>query len=151
MIRIRSPQDFVGGLFLILIAVLALVFSDNLPVGRAVSMGPGYVPRLLAWVLMSIGVLLAGRSCVLHGPRLDSWAIRPLVMLTISVLVFALLLERAGLVIAIFIAVGIARAAAPDFRPIPVLGLCAVLSAGSVGLFIYALGLPMRAWPEFGG
>ena len=28
MIQIRSPQDFVGGLFLILIAILALVFSD---------------------------------------------------------------------------------------------------------------------------
>jgi len=151
MIRIRSPQDLVGGLFLILIAVLALVFSGNLPVGRAVSMGPGYVPRLLAWVLMGIGALLAARSLVINGPRLEAWALRPLVVLTIAILVFALLLERAGLVIAIFVAVAIARAAAPEYKPLPVLGLGAVLATGSVALFVYALGLPLRPWPEFGG
>jgi len=151
MIRIRSPQDLVGGLFLILVAVLALAFSGNLPVGRAVSMGPGYVPRLLAWVLMGIGALLAARSLVINGPRLESWALRPLALLTIAILVFALLLERAGLVIAIFVAVAIARAAAPEYKPLTVLGLGAVLAAGSVALFVYALGLPLRPWPEFGG
>lgn len=151
MIRVRSPQDLVGGLFLILVAVLALVFSANLPVGRAVSMGPGYVPRLLAWVLMGIGVILAGRAFVISGPRLESWHMRPLVLLCLAVLAFAALLEPGGLVVAIYAGVAVARAAAPGWRVLPVLLLATVLAVGSVLLFVHALGLSLRPWPEFLG
>jgi hypothetical protein len=72
-------------------------------------------------------------------------------MLTLSVLVFALLLERIGLVLSIYIAVAVARAAAPDYRPVQVLILGTILAVGSVLLFVHGLGLPLRPWPEFDG
>ncbi len=151
MIRLRNPQDLAAGLFLVMVAILALVFSDNLPIGRAVNMGPGYVPRLLSWVLGGVGVLIAAQAFVLDGPRLDAWSWRPLAALTASILVFAFALERAGLVITIVVTVAVARLAAPGARPLNVLLLSGILAAGSVALFTYALGLPLRPWPEFGG
>ena len=104
MIRMRNPQDLLGGAFLILIAILAYVFADNLPIGRLVNMGPGYVPRVLSWALGILGVIVGLRGFTIDGPALDSWAWRPLAALTASVVVFAVLLERAGLVIAILLA-----------------------------------------------
>jgi len=149
--QIRNQQDLAAGLFLILVAVLALVFSDNLPVGRAVNMGPGYVPRLLAWVLMGVGAVISLQALALEGPKLEGWHWRPLIALTCSILVFAFLLERAGLVLTILVTVTVGRLAAPDAKPLTVLLLGGGLAAGSVALFVYALGLPLRPWPEFGG
>jgi len=151
MIRLRNPQDLAAGIFLIVVAVLALVFSTNLPIGKLVSMGPGYVPRTLSWVLGGVGVLIAGRAFTIDGPRLDSWALRPLAALTASILVFAFLLERAGLVIAIIITVAVARVAAPGMTLRQVIGVGVVLAAGSALLFVTLLGLPLRIWPEFPG
>lgn len=151
MIRLRNQQDLAAGAFLILIAVLAYVFSDNLPIGKLVNMGPGYVPRVLAWALAILGVIIAGKAFTIDGPALEGWAWRPLAALTASVLVFALLLERAGLVIAIIATVTVARFAAPGAKLVPVLALSIGLAVGSLALFTYGLGLPLRAWPEFGG
>ena len=151
MIRLRNQQDLAAGAFLILVAVLAYVFADNLPIGKLVNMGPGYVPRVLAWALAILGVIIAGRAFTIDGPGLEGWAWRPLAVLTASVLVFALLLEHAGLVIAIIATVTVARLAAPGMKPIPILALSIGLALGSLALFSYGLGLPLRAWPEFGG
>ena len=151
MIRVRNPQDLVAGLFLVLVAILAYAFADNLPIGRLVNMGPGYVPRVLSWALGIMGVIIAGQAFTVDGPGLEGWAWRPLAALTVSVLVFALLLERAGLVITIIATVVIARFAAPGTKPGSVLVLAGILAIGSLALFSYGLGLPLRAWPEFGG
>ena len=151
MMRIRNQQDLAAGLFLILVAILALVFSDNLPVGRAVNMGPGYVPRLLAWVLMGIGAIISAQALAIEGPKLEAWHWRPLIALTASILVFAFLLERTGLVITIMATVAVGRLAAPEAKPLTVLLLGGGLAVGSVALFVYALGLPLLPWPEFGG
>jgi len=151
MIRLRNPQDLAAGIFLIVVAVLALVFSTNLPIGKLVNMGPGYVPRTLSWVLGGLGVLIAGRAFTIDGPRLDSWALRPLAALTASILVFAFLLERAGLMIAIIVTVAVARMAAPGLKLSQVIGVGVVLAVGSALLFVSLLGLPLRIWPEFSG
>lgn len=150
MIRLRNAQDLMAGAVLILVAVLAMVFADNLPMGRLVNMGPGFVPVWLARLLALIGLIVAARAFTIDGPKLESWAWRPLIALTCSILVFAFLLERAGLVIAIMITVAVSRLAAPEYRPLPVLLLGSALAAGSVLLFTYGLGLPLRVWPEFG-
>lgn len=151
MIRLRNPQDLAAGLFLVLVAVLALVFSADLPIGRAVNMGPGYVPRLLSWVLGGVGLIITAQAFAIDGPKLEGWAWRPLVALTASILAFAFLLEPAGLVIAIMATVAVGRLAAPGIKLLEVLMLGGVLAAGSVALFTYGLGLPLHAWPEFGG
>ena len=155
MLRIRNPQDLAGGLFLIIVAALALIFSDNLPVGQLVNMGPGYVPRTLAWLVAGLGVIVALRGFTTNAdagaPSITDWAWRPLLALTAAILSFAFLLERAGLVICIFITVGVAGLAVKDIGPVQSLIVGAVLAVLSSLLFVVGLGLPLRLWPEFGG
>jgi Tripartite tricarboxylate transporter TctB family len=152
VLRIRDPRELAAGLFLVLVAALALIFSDKLPIGRLVNMGPGYVPRSLAWVLGGLGVIVAARGFTMAAPAdghsLTEWAWRPLLALTFSILVFAFLLERAGLVICIMVTVAIAGLAVAGIRPLQSLLLGAFLALMSALLFVVALGLPLRLWPE---
>lgn len=150
MIRLRNPQDLAAGLFLVAVAVLAYALASDLPMGRAVRMGPGYLPTVLSWLLGGLGLLIAGRGFTIDGPRLERWYWRPLIALTLSLLVFAGLLERAGLVIAILAAVAVSSFAAPRPRIVPVLVLAVVLAAACAALFKYLLGLPIVLMPWFG-
>jgi hypothetical protein len=153
--RCRNPQDLFAGLFLILVATLALIFSRNLPVGQLVSMGSGYVPRTLAWILGGLGVIVAVRGFTTDSTAehlgLSEWAWRPLFALTASLLVFAFLLERAGLVICVLVTVIVTGFAAPRIPLIQSLIVGTALAAGSVALFVLGLGLPLPTWPDFGG
>ena len=150
MIRLRSQQDLAAGLFLVLIAVLAYVLAADLPMGRAVRMGPGYLPTLLSWLLGGLGLVIAARGFAIDGPRLDRWYWRPLIALTLSLLVFAGLLERAGLVVAIIVAVVVSSFAVPRPRIVPVVLLALVLAVACAALFKYLLGLPLVLLPWLG-
>jgi len=150
MIRVRNQQDVAAGLFLVLIAVLAYVLAADLPMGRAVRMGPGYLPTLLSWLLGALGLAIMVRGLVVSGPRLAQLAWRPLLALTGSLLVFAALLERGGLIAAVVASVVVSSLAAPGARAIPVVILGVVLAAGSAALFFWLLNLPLILWPRFG-
>ena len=153
MIRCRNPQDLAAGLFLILVATLALVFSGNLQMGRLVDMGSGYVPRMLAWILVGLGVIVSARGFTTDPPPdtppLTEWAWRPLLPLTASILVFALLLERVGLAICVVLTVLVACLAAPGIRWAQSLSVGIALATLSALLFVLGLGLPLLIWPEF--
>jgi len=155
MTHVRNPQDLAAGLFLILVAALALIFSASLPIGKLLNMGPGYVPRLLAWILGALGLLVAVRGFTTDQPAeagsLTEWAWRPLLALTASILVFAFLLEWAGLLICVLATVAVSGLAAEGIKPLQSLAVGVVLAAISAVLFVLGLGMPLRLWPEFGG
>ena len=48
-------KNVLAGLMFIAVAVLGLWVSRNYPVGTALRMGTGYVPRLLCWMLLGLG------------------------------------------------------------------------------------------------
>jgi hypothetical protein len=149
VIRVRNQQDLVAGLFLIAFALLARYFAQDLAMGRLVRMGPGYLPIVLAWVLGGLGVLIAARGFLTDGPKLESWAWRPLIALCAALVAFALSLQRGGLVVAIVAATAVSSLAAPGARPIPTVLLGLGLSALSTVMFVWLLGLPLMIWPEF--
>ena len=53
--RILPRPDVLAGLMFIAIAALGLWVSRDYPVGTALRMGTGYVPRLLCWILLGLG------------------------------------------------------------------------------------------------
>ena len=149
-IRLRNPQDLFAGLFLIAVAILAHYLASDLSMGRLVRMGPGYLPTALSWLLGGLGLIVALRGFTIDGPQLASWAWQPLIALSLSLIAFALLLERGGLIIAIIVTTLIASLATPHHRPLTTLTLGVALSAMSAALFIGLLGLPLRLWPDLG-
>ena len=145
---LRAPHDLLAGLCLLACAGLAWWFGRDLSVGTAFRMGPGYIPRLLTWIILGFGVLLLVRAFVMHGPRLAPWPLRPIVLVLGAMLVFAVSVERAGLLIAATLSVGMGALATPQNGWRSVLALAIGLAAGACVLFPVLLQLPLRVLPR---
>ena len=144
---VRNVNDVLAGLFLIAVAALAFALTWHLRSGSAVSMGPGYLPKLLIAIQFIFGVGIVAQGIFGAPDRLESWSLRPLVWILASVAFFGVTIERFGLVVAVFGLVVLSALAHRGTRPIEGLALAAVLAAFSVLVFVKALGLPMPVWP----
>ena len=146
--ELRINQDLVAGLMFIAWGAAGLWLGRTYPIGNAVRMGPGYFPVVLSWLLIGFGGLIAVRGALTQGEALTKWYWRPLVMVLLSFVVFAILIDRAGLIAAGLASVVVGTAGGPDFRWREAALLAVGLTASAVALFIYALGLPMTLWPS---
>ncbi len=145
--RLRVNQDVAAGLLFVAFGLLALYVGQDYRPGTSLRMGPGYFPRILAWLLIGLGVLIGMRGVLAESPPLTRWYLRPLILILLALLAFRFAIDSVGLVIAIVAAVGLASLSGDDFRARDVVILIVVLAAGSVLLFAKALGLPMKIWP----
>jgi putative tricarboxylic transport membrane protein len=147
--RFRINQDFVSGLMFVGWGILGLWVARDYPVGSALRMGPGYLPRLLCWGLVVLGAVIAIRGAIVAGEKIERWHWRPLVVVSLAVLAFALLLEPGGLVVATLAIVVIGALGGPEFRLHEALLLAAGLAAGAIVIFVYGLKLPLPVWPSW--
>jgi len=145
--RIRAPKDFWSGVMFCGFAAVALFAAHGYSTGSAGKMGPGYFPLLLGAVLLVLGAVLIGRSVVLAGEPLPSFQLRPLLVIALAVVLFALMIERLGLVVALVVLTVVSAAAGPRFRPAETAALALALTVFCIGVFVYALGLPLNLWP----
>jgi hypothetical protein len=149
MRRLHINQDVAAGLMFAGFGVAGLWFGRELPVGAALRMGPGYMPRLLCYGLLLLGIVIAIKGAIVAGERIERWHWRPLAIVSIAVLAFSLLLEPAGLVVATAAIVIIGAFGGPQFRLVEALALAAGLAIAAVVLFVTALQLPLPIWPPF--
>src|SRR5260221_6112149 len=146
MLKIKSPKDMAAGLFFLLIGFLGFYFVWDMPMGAAVRMGPGYIPKVLSAILMGFGLIVGGRSFVLTGERLEAWKLRPLVIISASILLFGLLIDRAGLVLAAIVLMLVSTIGGREFFWRESIIFAVVMTAGSVIVFHVLLALPMQVW-----
>ena len=57
-LRMLARKDVLAGLMFIAVAVFGLWASWNYRIGTALNMSTGYVPRLLCWLLLALGVVI---------------------------------------------------------------------------------------------
>ena len=89
-LRVRSTQDLAAGIFMILLAALALYLSRDLAAGTLRQLGPGMLPKSFAWICMGLGVMLALGSLRFKGERLSPISFRNILFVMGGVCVFAL-------------------------------------------------------------
>jgi Tripartite tricarboxylate transporter TctB family len=137
-----KTKDCWGGLMLIAIGVAAIAIARNYPFGTALRMGPGYVPIVLGAILIAFGVSLLG-AALRGGEKIaGGWSLRALVMLPLALILFGLLMEHGGFVPAMLVLVFASAAASAEFKFIDALLLSLGLTALSVVVFVWLLGLP---------
>jgi hypothetical protein len=141
-------QDVWAGLLLIGTGAAALVLARGYPAGTVLRMGPGYFPRVLGGILVLFGLYVAITGLRRGGGIPGGWSPRALVVLPLAMVLFGLLVERAGFVPALVVLVVGSAAAGREFRLGEVVLLTAVLTALSVAVFAWGLGLP---YPLFRG
>src|SRR5947209_10041562 len=104
-LHILARKNVLAGLMFIAIAALGLWISRDYPIGTALRMGTGYVPRLLCWILLGLGAVVLLQGLREAQPRVlaaSGWAAwRPVIFVTTSLAIFGLAIERLGLVISI--------------------------------------------------
>ena len=145
-------KDVLAGLMFIAVSVFGLWASRNYPVGTATRMGTGYVPRLLCWVLLGLGVLvmLQGIRDTSRGGRLGEtppiW--RSIIFITASLFVFAFAIQPLGVVIAIALLVLVGSFAGREARPLEIVATAVGLIVITLVTFVWGIGLPIPVWPE---
>ena len=58
VLQVLARTDVLAGLLFIGLALLGLWLSRDYPIGTALRMGTGYVPRLLCWILLGLGAVI---------------------------------------------------------------------------------------------
>jgi putative tricarboxylic transport membrane protein len=142
-----SRQDFVGGLVIIAVAGFAFWLARSLPGGSAGSMGPGTLPRGLAALLGAMGLLLAATAVAGKSPDLGRWSLRGPLFVLAALVAFGLAVRPLGLVVAGPLAIVISAFASDEvrWRETTVFGVA--MTAFCIGLFKFALGLPIPLAP----
>ena len=148
-LRVLNPQDFYGGMALILLALIAFVASNDLPGMRGFAFGPGTAPRLFAFVLALLALGVVATGLMIKGPHVTPYKIRGVIFLIGSTLVFAATIRPLGLVISTFATIMVCSGATEDVKWRESLIVAVALTTFCAFLFPYGLNLPFQLWPRF--
>jgi hypothetical protein len=148
--KFRSySQDLWAGLMFMGLGMLAVYLSFDYPLGKAMRMGPGYFPTYLGYIMTFIGLIIGGRSFFLEPTpeeRTTKWALVPLTLMPLSVVVFAVVVDTLGLVAAVLLLLLLANASVKNFRPVENFVNFVVLLAIAVFVFQRWLGVPFNTF-----
>jgi hypothetical protein len=145
--HIRAPKDFWSGVMFIAFAATALLAARGYSLGAAGKMGPGYFPVMLGSVLALVGIVLVVRSFVIDGEVITRLQIQPLAIIAAAVVLFGVLLQPLGLILSLALVTIVSAFASRESKPLEVAALTCVMVAFAVGVFVYALRLPLPVWP----
>jgi putative tricarboxylic transport membrane protein len=151
MHRIKDLNVVLTGVFLILVALLAFYLLSPLSTKTDVGLGPGFVPKMFAFMQLGLGALMIFAGFVQEGEPSGPWHLRPLLLILASVAFFAISIERMGLIIAVTGLVLISCAANRGTTWREAVLLAVGSAAFSALLFVKLLGLTIALWPALPG
>jgi Tripartite tricarboxylate transporter TctB family len=151
--HIRNPRDFWAGAIYLALAIVVIWIGRDYPLGTSARMGPGYFPTVLGAVLAIFGAVSIGRSFLRPGEPISAFAWRPLIFVLGSTVLFGLLLQRVGILVALTCLIVVSALASRNSR-LDVTSVAALIGlvAFCVIVFVKGLGVPMPligSW--FGG
>jgi Tripartite tricarboxylate transporter TctB family len=139
-----DAADLVGGLLVFAGGCAVALGATSYQIGELTRMGPGYFPLVvgIALAVIGLGLVLVSRTTATTLPRLR---LKPAFAVFAGLIFWALTIERFGLVpstLGLVILVSLAQG-----RPNPgmIAATAAFLIAFSIGVFIYALAIPIPA------
>jgi hypothetical protein len=137
-----GSKDFWAGLMLIALGGMTVLVSRAYPMGTMLRMGAGYFPTMLGGILVVFGLILLIKG-VRSTDRIEpNWSPRALFVIPVTLILFALLVERIGFVPSLLLLIVGSAAASSEFRLLEAVSVGALLTALCVAVFIWALGLP---------
>jgi hypothetical protein len=146
--RLLKNKDFWAGMMFIGFGAAAMFIARDYRFGSAMRMGPGFFPTILGGILIAFGVCIMAVG-LRSGEKIQGrLSIRALVLLPLSLVLFGLLMQWAGLIPALVVLIFVSAISGKGFRFLEVVMLTGILVVASAALFIWGLGLP---YPLFKG
>lgn len=146
--RFLFHKDVLAGLMFVAFGALGIVLGAGYRMGTPARMGPGYLPRLLSWTLVALGALIMLRGVISEHEAIERGRWRPIVLITIAIVAFALLIDPMGLLAAGAGLIVVGAFAAPPFKWQETLAATVVLIALSAAVFVWGLQLPITLLPR---
>jgi len=146
MLQVKSPQDLGAGILFILIGAAGVIFGRDLAMGTAGRMGPGYFPTLLSYLIIVLGLIVAGRGLTIEGPPIERMQFRPIFFVIAAILAAGFLLNLVGLALTAVAVTLISAYARSEVNLRETLLLGAGMAIFTVIVFVYALNQPLPAW-----
>ena len=150
--QIKSQRDFWAGLMFIACGAMFAWGATNYSFGSSARPGPGYFPFGLGVLLAVLGAIVlfkAMRTETPNGDPIGPWAWRPVGVITLAVILFALLLPKLGLVIALPVLVVVAALGSDEFHGLTAAISAVILTLFSWLVFVKGLGLTIPMLPSF--
>jgi putative tricarboxylic transport membrane protein len=147
-VPVRAPQDYYGGIALMMLAILALIASADLPGQRGFAFGPGTAPRLFAILLFGLSLAVTIIGVTVAGPPIEKYKLRGPLWVLCAIILFAMIIRPVGLIFAAFLTWMISICGSTEMRWIESLIAATAMTAGCVLLFVYLLNLPFQLWPQ---
>lgn len=150
--RFRPSRDLTAGAIFLLIAVAFGWEATNYEMGRAIRMGPGFIPMALAIFLAILGASVAFVGISKHndaesGPV--AW--RGILLVCVALVIFGAYARALGLVPVVFLCTVITSLASTRNTVVAALGIAALLAVLCWIVFKVGLGLPLPTiGPVFG-
>lgn len=145
--RIGNQPDLLAGLIFIFIGALGLWAGRDLRMGSAAMMGPGYLPTIVASLIVLIGLVVTVMGLVRSPEPIAVVRLRPLLVILLAVAGFAYAAGSLGFVIASAWLIGVGSLADRESRLAEIAASVVVLTLFGILIFIVGLGVQMQLWP----
>jgi hypothetical protein len=146
--HVKNRQDFYGGLLFAAFGIFGVYFGRSYAVGTIIRMGPGYLPKVLSYALIIIGAYVAIKAIRFGDSTIEQCRWRPIIFVLGSIVVFAFLIVKFGLVLSILLVTFLSSFGTREARWMGSAILGAFMALLTTFLFIYLLGLPIQVWPR---
>jgi hypothetical protein len=140
--ELTKNKDFWAGMMLIVIGCAAMFIARDYRFGSALRMGPGFFPTILSCILIVFGVCIMAVGLKSGEKIQEHLSLRALILLPLSLVLFGVLMEKAGFIPALVGLVFVSAASGREFRFGEVLLLTVLLTVAAAALFIWGLSLP---------
>ena len=135
----RDLRDILAGIFVSIVGLFFALVGTNYNFGTASRMGPGYMPVVFGWILFILGILIMLPAFFRKGERIEvHWD--SLLAATVSLVVFAFILNTLGVFLSTIISVLIASV--PKRMHFGIRGIIAI-SIAVITSLIFIAGLEM--------
>ncbi len=133
------------------IGVIFFVGAYNYSIGSASRMGPGYFPRILGGVLAALGAIIAavGLKNQADWAKTEGigWTWKPVIILTVAVVLFGALLQPVGMIASIVLLTMISGIAAHDKNYRELAMITVIMCVFCAAVFVWGLKLQMKLFP----
>ena len=147
-------KDLLAGIMFMVIGIVFVIGAYNYQMGTAARMGPGFFPRILGFIMAGLGVIIAGiglkNQAQFAATEGIGWTWKPVIILTVAVVLFGFTLPTLGMIIAISLLTFISGIAAHDKNYRELAMITVIMCIFCAGVFIWGLKLQMKLFPWSG-
>ena len=140
---IKNPKDFFSGVMFLAVALLFAIGLQELQIGSALRMGPGYFPLVLILLIAALGFVLLFNGIRVAGEPFGTIPWRCIALITLPTIFCGATLKGLGLVPSLSITLLATTLATRrwDLKTSVAVTVCLVLFSWLI--FVRGLGLPL--------